>query len=221
LIVETIRAARLGWTPRESIPTRNGDRAFEARGWVIPWFSAEGLALVKIRQPDGRRPKYAEAYRDPARLVCYPSPETVRPGRPLVVVEGEFDALCLGQELGELAPAVTLGSASSRPTLDILSRFLPASPWFVATDGDDAGDKGAAAWPARARRVRPPEPHTDWTEAEAAGVNLRRWWQDVLSGIERPHLFSWDELSTWRWGASKDDPTPGIDRYPQRTSRPA
>src|SRR5262249_35359182 len=104
LTVETIRAARLGWTPRESIPSRNGDRAFEARGWVIPWFDAKGLALVKIRQPDGRQPKYVEGYRNPARLACYPSPEPVRPCRPLVVREGELGALCFGQALGRWPP---------------------------------------------------------------------------------------------------------------------
>ena len=71
---------------------RRGPR-FRALGVVIPWFDGDRLALVKIRQPDGRRPKYAEAFRDPARLVCYPGPEAIRPGRPLVVVEGEFDAL--------------------------------------------------------------------------------------------------------------------------------
>ena len=88
----------------------------------------------------------------------YPGPEAIRPGRPLVIVEGEFDALCLGQELGELAAVVTLGSASGGPTPAILGRMLAAWPWFVATDRDQAGDKAAAGWPAPARRVRPPEP---------------------------------------------------------------
>ena len=115
LSLETIRAARLGWTPGVMVPTRDGDRSFRALGVVIPWFDGDRLALVKIRQPDGRRPKYAEAFRDPARVVCYPSPETIRPGRPLVMPEGEFDALALGEALGELAAVVTLGSASVQP----------------------------------------------------------------------------------------------------------
>jgi hypothetical protein len=186
------------------------DRAFLALGWVIPWFTADGLALVKIRQPDVRRPKYAEAFRDPARLACYPSLETVRMGRPVVVVEGELDALCLGQELGELAAVVTLGSESARPTMDILWRFPFGSPWFVATDADAARDKAAEGWPARARGVKPPASFKHWNEAKAAGVDLHRWWQDVLSGIEKPQLFSWDELSPWRWGPSKDNSAHGI-----------
>jgi hypothetical protein len=116
LTPETIRAARLGWTPGVMIPTRDGDRFCQALGWVIPWFLGDCLVLVKIRQPDDRRPKYAEAFRDPTRFVCYPGPEAIRPGRPLIVTEGEFDALALGEALRELAAVVTLGSASARPT---------------------------------------------------------------------------------------------------------
>jgi hypothetical protein len=216
LTLETIRAARLGWTPGVSIPTRDGDRFYKALGWVIPWFLGNRPALIKVRQPDGRRPKYAEAFRDPARLILYPRPETIRPGRPLIVTEGEFDALALGEALGDLAAVVTLGSASARPTPAILGRFLSAAPWFVATDRDEAGEKAAAGWPARARRVRPPEPFKDWTEAKAVGVDLARWWRDVLAGIERPPLFTWPELSLMRWGGA--DEAPGIDNPGRRPS---
>jgi hypothetical protein len=209
LTLETVRAARLGWTPRADIPRADG-RTFFTLGVVVPWFASGRLALVKVRQPDGRRPKYAEAFRDPARVVCYPGPEAVRPGRPLAVVEGEFDALCLGEALGDLAAVVTLGSASARPGPAALGRMLAAAPWFVATDRDPAGEKSAAGWPAPAGRVRPPAPFKDWTEAKAAGVDLRRWWSDILAGIERPPLFTWDELSRWRWGPVEDDPTPGL-----------
>jgi hypothetical protein len=195
LTPETARAARLGWEPR---------------GVVIPWVNGGRLALVKVRQREGRQPKYLEVFRDPARVLCYPDPGLIRPGRPLIVVEGEFDALCLGQVLGDLAAVATLGSASARPTPSVLGRMLSASPWFVATDGDDAGDKGAAGWPTRARRVRPPGPHKDWSEAAAAGVNLRRWWTDLLAGNPSPGLYTWDDLSTWRWGPALTDPTPAV-----------
>ena len=67
--------------------------------------------MVKIRQPANRKPKYVEAFRDGPRV--YPSLAIVRPGAPLILVEGELDALLLGQELGERAAVVTLGSASA------------------------------------------------------------------------------------------------------------
>jgi hypothetical protein len=203
LSLETIRAARLGWTPEVRIPKQNGE-SFTARGWVIPWFDRDRLAMVKIRQPEGNRPKYAEAFRD--RPSLYPGPEAIQPGCPLVIPEGEFDALLLGQEIGDIAGVVTMGSASGRLDDAIRAIMRPAAPWYVATDRDRAGERAAEGWPARARRVRPPSPHKDWTEARQAGVDLRRWWGDRLGGVENPRLFTWEDLTTWRWG---DDPDPG------------
>ena len=203
---ETIRSARLGWISRAEIPTRDGG-TYTARGIVIPWFDGDRLALAKIRQPEGSRPKYAEAFRD--RPAIFPGHAAIPPGRPLVVVEGEFDALLLGQELADRAIVVTLGSASGRPSPDLLAPLLALSPWFLATDADEAGDRAAEAWPAaRSRRVRPPSPFKDWTEAVLGwpglgGVDLHRWWSDRLSGIDHPELFTWDDLSTWRWADEK------------------
>jgi hypothetical protein len=88
--------------------------------------------------------------------------------------------------------------------------MLAAWPWYIATDLDEAGDKAADAWPAPTRRVRPPGAFKDWTEAHQAGVDLRRWWGEILAGVDRPALFAWDELASWRWGSGEPDPTPGL-----------
>ena len=45
--------------------------------------------------PEEAKPKYVEAFRDRPRI--YPGPMPSEPGRPLVIPEGEFDALLLGQ----------------------------------------------------------------------------------------------------------------------------
>jgi DNA primase len=146
---EIIRAARLGFTWSSALPGHPS-------GIVIPWFHGPTLTMLKLRQPDGRKPKYREVFRDRDRQRrIYPGPGVIRPGRPLVLPEGEFDALLLGQELGDLAAVVTLGSASARPDPGILGNLLAASPWYIATDADEAGDKAAEGWPARSRRVRP------------------------------------------------------------------
>ncbi|MFI5456829.1 MAG: toprim domain-containing protein [Isosphaerales bacterium] len=162
-------------------------------GVLIPWFDGDQLKLVKIRPTDEWRarfpkdrppPKYIEAFRD--RPLLYPTPSVVSIGKPMVIAEGEFDALLLGQELRELAAVATLGSASARPEPAILGTMLKAPTWHVATDADTAGDQAASRWRARARRARPPAPYKDWTEAWQAGVNLRRWWIDRIAGIESP-----------------------------------
>ena len=204
LTLGTIRAARLGWTPRAA------GVAWKPRGIVIPWREGDRLARVKVRPddvwrmsfPEDRQPKkYLEGFAD--RPMIYPSPRVIRPGRPLVIVEGEFDALLLGQELGDLAAVVTLGgTGSSKPEPDILGSMLAACPWFIATDTDPGGEKAAADWEwTRAVRIRPPE-GKDWTDAAKAGVDLRRFWSD--------HLFPWRVLARQRWGPAVGDPEPGI-----------
>ena len=215
-----IREAQLGWTVRAD------GVAWQPPGVVLPWFLGGQLAMVKVRPPDDwrenfpesrRPPKYLEAFRHPARLLCYPGPGALRPDRPLIVTEGELDALCLGDAVGELATVVTLGSASARPTPAILDRLPSNIPLYIATDRDEAGDNAALAWPAHARRVRPPAPFKDWTEARSGGVDLARWWRDILAGADQPPLFTWPELAGWRWGPSDDDQESGIDG----TSRPS
>jgi hypothetical protein len=218
LSAETIRAARLGYAPSVRAVTKDG-RPYEATGIVIPWYAGGRLALVKVRQPEGRRPKYAEVYRDRARHSgIYPGIEAIRPGCPLIIVEGDFDELLLGQELGDLAAVVTLGSASIRPEPAILGRMLAASPWYIAMDNDPAGDKSAAAWPGTTRRARPPGSFKDWTEAKAGGVDLARWWRDVLAGVEQPPLFTWPELAALRWDGADETAGIVIDR-PDRDRR--
>jgi hypothetical protein len=179
------------------IPTRDGDRCFRFSGITIPWTDRARLTRIKIRRIDDGKPKYAEGYAD--RPLIFPDPAVILPGKPLIVAEGEFDTLLLSQKLRDMAAAATLGSASSRPEPSILLDLMPAAPWFLALDGDEAGDKAASGWPARAIRVRPPGSFKDWTEAAQAGVNLRRWWSDRLGGTEAPALFSWDELATQQW----------------------
>jgi hypothetical protein len=201
---DTIRTARLGVVPPLDLPGR-------PRGIVVPWFEGDRPTLLKLRQPDGWKPKYREVFRN--RPTIYPDPAAIRPGRPLVATEGEFDALLLGLGLGDMASVVTLGSASARPDPPILGRILAAAPWFIATDGDEAGDRSAEGWLARSgrcRRVRPPGSFKDWTEAHLGGVGLRRWWADRLSGVEHPTLYTWDELSGWRWGDAVGDSEPGL-----------
>ena len=116
-----------------------------------------------------------------ARAV-YPSPQIVRPDAPLILVEGEFDALLLGQELGESAVVVTLGSASARPSPELLWTLSDARPIFAAHDADPAGDRAAGDWSARAIRARPPEPNKDWTDVHRrGGSRIRVVWSGFLT----------------------------------------
>jgi hypothetical protein len=206
---ETIKAARLGWTPNASVPIEGGVRYWRVAGVVIPWQDQGRLTLAKIRRLGAfKGPKYIEAYRD--RPGICPDPAAIKPGRPLVLCEGELDCLLMAQQLADLASVVTLGSASSKPEGPTYLAMLAAPVWYLAHDADPAGDRAASGWPARALRVRPPAAFKDWTEAAVYGVNLRRWWTDRLGGIEAPVLSTWGELAQRRWGDAIGDPEPGI-----------
>jgi DNA primase len=199
---ETIKARRLGWTDGVSVPKSDGTGAYSAAGWTVPWSHEGRLALVKIRQPENRSPKYVEVHRTPTRLVCYPCLALVRPGRPVIITEGEFDAILLAQELAALDVTVlTLGSASARPATRLFEALFACPAWYLATDADDAGDKAAEAWPARAKRVRPPGPGKDWTDAHAGGPNrLRYYWAGWLGRGAK-----WADLEHLRWGDDRPD----------------
>lgn len=208
----TIKRARLGLvTADRFVEGVFADKAIRVpRGILIPWFERGRPVMLNVRRPDGSDPKY-RAIRGSRRGRPYPSASGVRPGAPLAIVEGEFEALILAQELGDVLGAVTFGSASDRPKGRRLGPILPASRWYVATDADAAGDQSADGWlasSARCIRVRPPGGHKDWTDAARGGVDLRRWWSDRLAGSGSPDLFNWDELARLRWSGA--DSTPGV-----------
>ncbi len=156
--------------------------------------------MVKIRQRDDARPKYVEAFRDASTV--FPSPEAIRPGLPLAVVEGEFDAILLNQLIGDFACVVTLGSASSRVEPDVLARLMGNPRWYVAHDGDGAGEQGAAPWLNLGWTVRVRPPAKDWTDAHKLGFGLvRNHWMGAIREAFRP---SWEELKDQRWGESSE-----------------
>jgi hypothetical protein len=196
---ETIRSARLGYVDRATVPSKAGG-SFVVSGVFIPWFDGDRLTLVKVRRLDDGKPKYAEVFRNGPR--AFPSLDAIRPGRPLVACEGEFDALLLSQELGDFASVVTLGSASSLADADVFSAVRSAAFLYAAHDADDAGDKAAALWPSRAVRVRPPEPDNDWCDVHAGGFNRIRY----VWGRYLPLGTPVDELESQSWGGPDDGP---------------
>lgn len=180
---ETIRRARLGVVRDLEIP-RPDKPSFHLSGVVIPWRDPRGrLAKINIRQRDGVKPKYASAFenRDILARTAF-SLDAIRPGRPLVVTEGEFDCILLSQEIGDQTNVISMGSASIRPGSALRLELLKAHPRIIATDADPAGDKAAQHWPGRPRRVRPPQ-GKDWTDARTAGCDLREFWLPLLSPI--------------------------------------
>ena len=193
LTPEMIDAARLGFNPRwvkfhEPLPGEEKPCKLPP-GIVIPWLAGPNyVAGANVRQFHVElRDKYVMAKGSRRRWV-YPSLRNWEDWTgPVIVVEGEFDALLANQELSSLLPVVTLGGAMCQPsdTLDAprLGRF---SRLLIAADNDAAGQECRDMWldfsPRRAVSVDLPS-GKDLTEAHAAGHDLRRWLDDTCKGL--------------------------------------
>jgi hypothetical protein len=168
----TVRRARFG--------TWNGHL-------LIPWYDRGGtlVTAVNTRRLDGRPPRY-RLWPGSRRAGVYPGwlvdPWRTGEVRPVMVCEGEVDTILALQELGHWLVPFTLGSVGVGLPLPLvahlrgmLRRHIPV---YIALDGDESGDRGAAELLAQlpgATRLRP-DTGKDLTEVHAA-EGLRNWFQ--------------------------------------------
>ena len=148
------------------------------RGIVIPCLAAGRIWYLKIRRADGPA-KYSQVAGGQIALF---GADTVTSHNTVVVTEGEFDAMLLHQELGDLVGVVTLGSASSRLPDAWVPHLLGVQRLLVAHDTDAAGLEGAAMWQSISPRTQrlAPLAGKDVTESYLAGGDLRAWVQFAL-----------------------------------------
>jgi DNA primase len=143
------------------------------RGIVLPWLLDDQLWQLKVRT-NRDQPKYlAIAGGHP----CLFGAETLVPGQPALLAEGEFDALLLWQEAGDLVGVATLGGCGKRVSVRALRYLLGCPRLLVAYDTDAEGEKGAERLrqlSSRLRRVRLPV-GKDVTAFWQAGGRVRDW----------------------------------------------
>lgn len=192
---DTIERAMLGYNPKvlKDDPAKwmiGDDRPiYLADGIVIPNWSEsvanlgqmrETLWGIRFRRLDPEaRPKYLSVKASTPALY---GADMVTRDRPVVLVEGELDALTIAQEVPEVA-AVATGSTAWCRRLRWIAILTRAPFVIVAYDTDDAGEKAAAYWldvlGDKAKRWRP-----WWDDANAmqqAGANLRSWLDPIIT----------------------------------------
>lgn len=175
----TIRAAKLGFNADEC---RLPENRYVARGITIPWLHQGKIHALNVRRAN-QEPKYL-LVKGSRRGVPFPASPTS--GRVVVMCEGEFDALLLRQEAGDIVDAITVGSASDRASPEIVRCLLGAPSILVCTDCDEAGERAVRYWQSmstRVRRIRTLE-GLDVTDTFLSGGNLRLWILEILTEPE-------------------------------------
>ena len=155
-------------------------------GIVIPWHAGPlGIAGVNVREFHiGLKDKYLMATGSRRRWMF---PGLLPWAGPVLIVEGEFDAMVADQELSGLLPVATLGGAKCKPedTFDgvNLGKF---SRLLIAADSDDAGHECRAMWrdfsPRRAESIDLPG-GKDLSDAVAAGADLKSWIMNTCTDL--------------------------------------
>ena len=117
---------------------------------VYAGFNVRLLGYPNLQDPpvtkDGDpAPKYLSA-QGSTRIYPYPYSTLGLPGRPLLVLEGEFDALLATQCLGDRFNVVTWCSASGIPAGVHVPDEFKSTPWYLLFDADPAGRAAAWAW---------------------------------------------------------------------------
>src|SRR6266704_2137851 len=193
---ETIKKAMLGYHPAESWgPAREWGRNIKLwAGIVIPWLET-GQGAIKVWRitvrslaaTDENRYKLVSSGSNGLYLV-----DSLKLKRYVVVMtEGEFDALSVAQECGDLVAVVATGTTEGSHTPRWVAALATQPKVAVAFDAEkDKGDAAADWWLQRlsnAQRLRP-----YWKDANQMlqdGVSLRDWTRPtVVSQIGRAHV---------------------------------
>lgn len=191
LSLDTIRYAGIGlnraWVnSHEALP---GRKASLAPGVVIPWKRPGGYCGAVVREFHEALPsKYIMATGSRRRWM-FPDGLMAYAG-PLLITEGELDALAAQEALAGLCVVKTIGSSTSGPeSLDGSEKveLMGFTRLLIAADDDDPGQKCRAMWSGYSRRAVPltlPEGFKDLNEAHAAGADLRGWYMSELDRLQ-------------------------------------
>jgi len=184
LTLETIRASRLGWNPKDIFQSREawglppGKMLYFPQGLIIPCL---GKSVTRIRIRRSESPPGENRYRNVSGssmgpMVHWTNQDTV------VIVESELDCLLISQEASDLIGVVALGSAALKPDSELHERLMNAKTVLCALDSDAPGAKAVGFWRQyggyrRWMAIR----GKDCTEQMRAGIPVRTWVQAALS----------------------------------------
>lgn len=189
LTPETIFNQMLGYNPTWK---QIEEKYWMAPGITIPAMIDGQLWYVQVRTTAKAREEVEQRGHDLAkyqavtgsRLKALFRADTLLNAHTAIVVEGEFDAMLLGQFVPKGVAVVTMGSARTLPGTPFLKYFAHIRRLFLTLDNDEAGVKGLTAWRELLKWAQPipplPDGVKDISDFWRAGGNLRTWIQAGL-----------------------------------------
>jgi DNA primase len=171
---ETIKAAHLG------AAVFNGKTCL-----VIPWYDVKKGLYTRVTLRDIYATDPKKRYTQLAGGSNEALYGAVDLNRPIILVEGELDALTIAQQLGDLAAEIAViatGSTGANRTAKPMMRLSAAPHVFVAFDSEERGEQGAVYWMQHLPNVtrwRTPI-GKDANESYMSGVDLQAWAQAAL-----------------------------------------
>jgi hypothetical protein len=155
---------------------------------VIPWFDIKKGIYTRVTLRDihatDRKKRYTQLTGGSNESLY----GAVNLNRPVILVEGELNAITIAQQLGDLAEqlaVVATGSTGANRTSKPLMRLSAAPHVFVAFDAEERGEQAAQYWLEslpNATRWRTPI-GKDANESYMQGVDIRAWAQAALSTL--------------------------------------
>lgn len=196
---DTIEAAGLGVndSDRYHNPDRWGlkteGKVWLPRGVVIPWSDTEGVSGVNIRRPDGDVEPVADEQWKRRKYQRAPGPSSplygvqwVEEGTPVVLVEGEFDAMAVMQVAADVCSPVASGSTGGARRKEWHDLLADAPAVLVAFDDGSAGESASLTWiEALPNATRWPPHAVDTSEMLEQGADLRMWVRCGLHAARR------------------------------------
>jgi len=107
-------------------------------GITIPWYADQMLWGIKVRRAAGQQ-RYQQVSGGNIKGGLY-NADTIQPGLPILITEGEFDTLIAHQAGTGLISSVAIGSATNkRINSRWFPQFITAPSIFIRMDDDQAG----------------------------------------------------------------------------------
>lgn len=137
-----ILEARLGYIPGDYRDWKTLHGLTVPCGITIPWYADQMLWGIKVRRAAGQQ-RYQQVSGGNIKGGLY-NADTIQPGLPILITEGEFDTLIAHQAGTGLISSVAIGSATNkRINTRWFPQFITSPRIFIRMDDDKAGQRAS------------------------------------------------------------------------------